>query len=400
MILVGPFLALVTMRNLPIAGHLRDDDLEIIPQAGILVEGSTIAEMGPYKDLQAKAGLFIKLDFPAVGFPGLVDAHTHMCWAGNRANEYSARLEGKTYEEIAREGGGILNTVKAVRAATEEELIHDLLERCAHQLAQGITTSEVKSGYGLNVDDEIKMLKAIRAASKVQPVELVPTCLAAHTLPKEFNDKKAYLKYLQTNLWPIVKEQNLAKRMDIFVDQCAFSTDLAHEYLLAAKEMGFDILLHAEQFTQGGAKLAATLHAKSADHLEVISTEDATLLAQNKVSAVVLPCATLGLGLPFPPARMLLDKGASLVVATDWNPGSAPMGDLLTGAALLSANQKLSMAETWAGITYRAAHALGLSNTGKLDTGNKCAISVYPCRDWREVLYYQGGLKPSKVIVL
>lgn len=390
----GPFTQLLTMRGLPLQGPLSDDGLEIIRDGALLTENHNIVAVGTWKELLPHAQKRQETDRPLVCLPGLIDSHTHLCWAGSRAQDYARRLSGMSYQEIARAGGGILDTVAKTRQASEEELITLLLQRCALLKTRGVTTCEVKSGYGLTLQDELKILRAIKKASQKAPISLIPTCLAAHMRPPEYSDNTSYLKVCIRELFPLLKQEKLTNRIDIFVDEGAFTVEEAHFYLKEAQAQGFDILLHADQFTRGGALLAAELHACSADHLESSHSKDAQALAKANVVATVLPGASLGLGIAFPPARLLLDSGACLVIASDWNPGSAPMGQLLTQAAVLGMQQKLSMAETWAGITYRAAHALNLSDRGVLEVGKRADFVCYPCSDYREILYSQGGLLP------
>lgn len=390
----GPFSQLLTMRGIPLQGPLADDALEIIRDGALLTENNKIIAVGTWKELLPRAQKRQEADEPLVCLPGLIDSHTHLCWAGSRAQDYVRRLNGMNYQEIARAGGGILDTVAKTRQASEEELVALLLERCALLKARGVTTCEVKSGYGLTIQDELKMLRAIKKASRTAAISLISTCLAAHMRPPEYSDNTSYLKACVEELFPILKQEKLTNRIDIFVDEGAFTIEEARFYLRKAQDQGFDILLHADQFTRGGALLAAELHALSADHLESSGKKDAQALAKASVVAIVLPGASLGLGIPLPPARLLLDSGACLAIASDWNPGSAPMGQLLMQAAILGMQQKLSMAETLAALTSRAAHALNLSDRGVLDVDKRADFICYPCVDYREILYHQGSLLP------
>ena len=388
--LSGPFTQLLTMDNLPERGKLSDEQLEIIPDAGILHQEGRILAVGNFERLRRDnpdAEIeFFEGDF--VCLPGMIDVHTHICWAGSRANDYAMRLAGKTYLEIAEAGGGIWSTVMKTREASVEELAELTFERAEKLYQQGVTTIEVKSGYGLSVDDEIKMLKAIQLANQKTSAELIPTCLAAHIKPKDFpGNEQEYLQYIIENLLPEVKKQNLANRVDIFVEKGAFSVSDAKYYLPEAKKMGFDVVIHGDQFSSGCASLAAEIQAISIDHLEYADESEIEILAKSNVIPVVLPGASIGLGEKFAPARKLLDAGCSLVIASDWNPGSAPMGNLLVQAAILGAYEKLSMAETWAALTCRAARALKRNDIGVLKKGNKADFIVFETGDYREVLY-------------
>ena len=387
----GPFAQIVTCDKLPATGPVGE--LEVLENMGIQVRGEVIEKIGPMESLEGEQ---ISFPYPAVAVPGFIDAHTHICFAGSRANDYALRTCGMSYLAIAERGGGILQTVRQTRAASENELIEGVQKRANRLLANGVTTCEVKSGYGLSLAEEVKMLRAIQKAST--KTTLIPTCLAAHTLPPEFTSRQEYLQMIIKELLPIVKEERLASRVDIFVEKGAFSAAEALPFLLAAKEMGFEIVVHADQFSRGGALLAAEVGARSADHLEVSIAEDFYKMQEAGVTAVMLPGATLGLGLAFPPAREALDAGLSVVIASDWNPGSAPMGDLLTQAALLGAAQKLSIPETLAAMTVRAAHVLGLHDRGVLKSEKIADIAIFPVANYQEIFYYQGALKPTDVI--
>ena len=396
--LSGPFTQLLTMENLPERGKLSDNQLEIIPDAGILHQDGVILEVGNFEQLRKEnpgANIeFLEGDF--VCLPGMIDVHTHICSAGSRANDYAMRLAGKTYLEIAEAGGGIWSTVMKTRESSVEELANLTAERAEKLFQQGITTIEVKSGYGLSVDDELKMLKAVQLANQETNADLIPTCLAAHIKPKDFTgNEREYLQYIIENLLPEVRKQNLANRVDIFVEKGAFSVSDAKYYLSEAKKMGFDVVIHGDQFSANCASLAAEFQAISIDHLEYADDREIEILAKSDVIPVVLPGASIGLGERFAPARKLLDAGCSLVIASDWNPGSAPMGNLLVQAAILGAYEKLSMAETWAALTCRAARALKRNDIGVLKKGNKADFIIFPTNDFREILYRQGQIKPA-----
>jgi imidazolonepropionase len=398
----GPFRQLLTMDQLSLKGSLRDAQLEIIEEAGIVHQDGIILEIGRFKDLCAKYSLsnpeIQLIESDVVALPGLVDPHTHICWAGNRANDYSLRLQGVSYSEISAQGGGIWDTVTKTRNASDEELKKSMISRVNRLLANGITTCEVKSGYALNTEGEIRLLEIIGSVNRECPIDLVSTCLAAHIKPKDFEgSQKAYLQMLIEELLPKVKSDKLASRIDIFIDEGAFGVAEAEVYLLAAKRLGFDLVVHGEQFSSGGASLAVRVGAKSLDHLEMIRSEDIALLAASEVVAMALPGASIGLGCQFAPARKLLDAGCCLAIGSDWNPGSAPMGDLLVQTAILGAFERLSMAEQLSAITFRAAHALNLSDRGVLKKGKIADFIGFPGRNYKEILYQQGMLKPTRI---
>ena len=399
---IGPFHQLVTMRGLPLKGALADEQLEVISSAGILMRGDHILEVGHFEQLAGQAASLnaemIELSDDQICLPGLIDAHTHICFGGTRARDYALRNAGKSYLEIAREGGGIWDTVQQTRKTDEAQLVEGMLKRLQRLTASGITTVEVKSGYGLSIADELKMLGAIKTANETADQDLIATCLAAHVLPRDFQgDHKGYLDHMTQELLPQVLEKGLAHRADIFIEDEAFGVDMSFEYLRNAKSLGFDLTVHADQFSAGGSKVAVDLGARSADHLEASTEEEIKRLASSDVIAMALPGASIGLGCAFTPARKILDHGGSLAIASDWNPGSAPMGELLVQASMLATSEKLSNAEVLAGITSRAAASLALTDRGVLQAGNKADFIIYDTPHYNEVFYHQGMLRPAQV---
>jgi imidazolonepropionase len=400
--LIGPFAQILPLTGLPLKGALTDEQLQIIPQGGVLVEDGLILAVGDFEKLRsANPSVQIEeITGSHILLPGFVDCHTHICFAGSRAKDYALRTAGKTYLEIAKAGGGIWDSVTQTRAADEAVLTDLLLKRVQRHLAEGVTTIEVKSGYGLSIEGESKQLKAIKAAADKTHASLVATCLAAHMLPKDFDGThQEYLNHILQYLLPAVKQQRLANRVDIFIEESAFNASAALNYLSKAKQMGFEVTVHADQFTTGGSEAAIKARAVSADHLEASTDYEINMLAKSDTVAVTLPGASLGLGMAYAPARKLLDAGACLAIASDWNPGSAPMGDLLMQAAVMGAAEKLCAAEVFAGLTFRAASALKLNDRGILAKGKLADMQAYPCDDYREILYQQGKLKPDKVWV-
>ncbi|MEC7840128.1 MAG: imidazolonepropionase [Chlamydiota bacterium] len=393
----GPFKQIVTMDNLPGYGPLNDEMLDIIYDGGIRVLNGVILEIGPYHQIKQNNDKPIALPNPSIVVPGFVDAHTHMLWAGSRANDYAKRLSGVSYQEIAANGGGILDTVNHTRKASSHELETILLKHAEKHFNRGITTCEVKSGYGLNVADELKMLQVINNVNDKINQTLIPTCLAAHTIPWEFNNPEKYLNHLIEELLPEVKERNLSQRIDIFVEEEAFPCELAQKYLMKSKELGFTTCVHADQFTRGGSSIASQVGSVSADHLEQSTSDDIVNMKKHNVTPIVLPGASLGLGMPFAPARKMLDEGLPLVLASDWNPGSAPQGDLLMQAAILGASEKLTIAETLASITCRPAKVLGYNDRGTIKPGFRADFAIYPTRSFQDIVYFQGSLHPFKV---
>jgi len=400
--LIGPFRQLVSMDHLPKKGPIRDEELTIIQKGGLIVNNGIILEVGTFESLYKRCTKNnISVDYQEtdlVVLPGLIDAHTHMCFAGSRAADFASRNNGKSYQEIAREGGGIWHTVGHTRKASQTQLADLLLQRLDRQLNMGITTMEVKSGYGLSVPEELKMLNAIRSAGLKHQADVIPTCLAAHIIPKDFTGtEENYLNHLLEVLVPKIKKQKLSNRFDIFVEQGAFRPESALRFLNKLREREFDLTVHGDQFSTGGSKVAIAAKAVSVDHLEASGPAEIECLSKSDVIPVALPGASIGLGCSFAPVRKLLDKGCSLAIASDWNPGSAPQGNLIMQASILSTYEKLSAAEVWAGLTFRAAKALKLPDRGILKKGYLADIVAFPCTDFREILYHQGMLKAKKV---
>ncbi|WP_417429263.1 imidazolonepropionase [Halpernia sp.] len=401
--LIGPFKQLITLRNLPLRGKLSDNQLEIIENGGILIENDLVKKVGDFDVIasEAKASVeIIKIDGEQIALPSFVDSHTHILFGGNRSNDFAMRNAGKSYLQIAEQGGGIWSSVLHTREESKEELLEKLLKRIGFLLNLGISTIEIKSGYGLNVENELKMLRIIKEAQTKTPATLIPTCLAAHLKPKDFNGtNEDYLNYILKEILPKVKEGNLAKRVDIFIEKTVFQPEESRSFLLKAKEMGFEITVHADQFTSGSGRLAAEIGAKSADHLEATIDEDIDFIAKSETVATALPGASLGLGEKFTPARKLLDAGAILAIGSDWNPGSAPMGNLITQASILATFEKLTTAEVLAGITFRAAHALGLNKIGKLEDNYTANFVTFKTDNFQNILYNQGSLKMENLYI-
>ncbi|MHA1856397.1 MAG: imidazolonepropionase [Promethearchaeota archaeon] len=406
--LVGPFKEIVTMNNLPDRGPIKDDQLEIIKDGGILIEDEIIAAVYNKEQFQEerkhykkKSGdkIHFKVKGDSVLVPGFIDSHTHMIYAGSRAKDYARRIAGESYLDIAKSGGGILSTVKYTREASFKQLKQLLFERGLIHIKCGITTTEVKSGYGLDLENELKLLRVIKNLKESRSLipELIPTCLSAHVKPAEFESHEEYLDYIVKEILPKIKNEKLSDRVDIFIDEGAFTPEMALKFLEKAKEMGFKITVHADQFNTGGTEIAAKIGAISADHLEASGETEFSYLKEGNVIATVLPGASMGLGMHYAPARKILDAGLCLVIASDWNPGTAPMGDLLIQAAVLGANQKLSIAETLSAITNRAAMALEIYDRGIIKKGNLADMIAFPCSNYEEIFYNQGVLRPHLI---
>jgi imidazolonepropionase len=400
-LLIGPFRQLLPMVHLVERGPLSDEALLPIREGGLLLRGERVYRVGEFDDLRQEAELLqatiVELTEDFVALPGFIDTHTHLCFAGTRARDYALRNAGKTYLEISQAGGGIWDSVQQTRRASQEDLAQLTVQRANRHLQSGVTTIEVKSGYGLSVVEELKQLRAIREADNQAAADLISTCLAAHMPPHDYiGTPEEYLTEM-AKLLPQLKQEGLTNRVDAFLEQGAFSAEQVAPYFAEALRLGFQITVHADQFSAFGSHVAVEVGALSADHLEASGEAEIQLLAKSPVVPIALPGASLGLGCAFAPARRLLNAGASLAIASDWNPGSAPMGDLLTQAAILGTFEKLTAAEVLAGLTCRAALALDLADRGQLAAGLLADFILFPTASYEEILYQQGQLKPAQV---
>ena len=382
------------MSNLPLKGSITDEKLEIIENGGVIIDGNKILEVGKFSDLAKKEKNIFEIDFQSVLVPGFIDCHTHICHYGSRSEEYSKRNAGMSYQQILSEGGGIHNTMTATENASDEELEKVTVSRLDRHFNEGVLTCEIKSGYGSDLNQEVRLLNIINKINKNHAMDIIPTCLAAHVTPKIYNSSSEYLEKIIEELIPVLEKKKLTNRIDIFIEEKAFSVSESFDYLSQLKNK-FDITVHANQFSSGGVKVGVDCGAKSVDHLEVIDDNEIRYLSNSNTSAVVLPGCSLGLGIPFAPARKLLDNNCKLSIATDWNPGSAPMGDLLQQSSLLGSIEKLSSAEVFSAITYRSADALGLNERGKIEKEKLADFIGFKTDNYRDILYNQGKLKPS-----
>ena len=369
---------LYTLEGVALKGGRRacDNDLGRIDKAALVARGGRIEWIGRERDLPreyAKRGTGVKEEGLGgmVVIPAFVESHTHTVFAGNRAGEFDRRNRGESYQAIAAAGGGILSTVRSTRAASEVSLRELAQARIDRFVTQGVTTVEVKSGYALNADGELKML---RAAGALKGARIVRTFLGAHAIPQESRSAEDYVDHLIEKVLPRVKREGLACRVDIFIENGYFSSALANRYFEAASDLGFDLVAHADQLTlSGGAELAVRMRARSADHLLRIAEADIQRLAKSEVTCVLLPSADLYMKCPYPPARALIEAGARVALATDFNPGSAPSQDLALVGVLARIEMKMSLAEVIAAYTVGGAHALGLGGElGSLSKGKLC----------------------------
>jgi len=366
-------------------------EIHLIPNAALACEGGRIVWVGRDSDLPVSASTHEEID--AAGrlvVPGLIDCHTHLAFGGWRADEFEQRLRGRTYLEIAAAGGGIRSTVEATRQISESELVRRCQLFLNEMLALGITTVECKSGYGLDVDTELKLLRVYREVARCQPVKIVPTFLA-HIVPVEYLSRRdAYLNLLCTNLIPSIARDRLAESCDVFVEESAFTVDEARAILEAAARYGLKRRVHADQLTdKGAAELAAETKALSADHLEQVSSAGIEALRRAGVIAVSLPLASLYLHTPPMPARRLIDAGVPVAVATDFNPGSAPSFHLPLAMMLACNLQRMTPAEALKGATIYAARALGVeADRGSLEEGKAADFLLIDGEDVNHWLYH------------
>jgi len=380
-------------------------ELGIIEDGALLIEGDRIAAVGRYADVKGRipAGAPIVDAGQRCVTPGFVDAHTHLVFAGNRAAEFEQRIAGATYQEIAAAGGGILRTVALTRAASEDELLVAARRHRDWMLRGGTTTLEAKSGYGLDRETELKMLRVIRRLNVEGPVRMVPTLLAAHTVPPEYKDRRAeYVRFVAEELIPEVATEGLALYCDAFCDDHAFTVEETRTVLRAAKQHGLKLRVHAEQFRSGtGADLAAELGAATADHLETATDETLEHLRAAGVQPVMLPGSVFALSrTQYPPARKMVDAGLAIVIATDFNPGSSPVASMPFMLSLACVEMRLSPAEALAAATINAAHSLGLGGeVGSIEPGKRADFLIHEFTDYRELAYFIAAPARPQVFV-
>ncbi len=364
-------------------------DVDVLERAFVLCAGGRIEAVGRMRDLGSlgdaveDAGELDGRGLSAV--PGLVDCHTHACFAGDRVGEFALRSAGATYEELHAAGGGILSTVRATRAATPAELREAVERHRGWMRRHGTTTFEAKSGYGLDHATEIAQLEAVAAGGGV------PTWLGAHALPPEFEDRDAYVEFLVEEVLP--DAARVAEAADVFLERGAFDAAQARRYLEACRDAGLTLRLHGDQFTESGAiPLALELGARSVDHLEATGPDGVTMLAASDVTGVLLPASALFLGRPMPPARALVDAGAAVALATDFNPGSAYCESLPLVCSLACTQMGLAPEEALGACTVNAAHVLGRADTvGRIAPGYRADLALLEAPDWRHLAYHLAG---------
>ena len=371
----------------------EDNPYGVIENGMVGVTGGVITYLGDYD-----TGVNSKETIDAQGqwlTPGLIDCHTHLVYGGNRANEFEMRLNGVAYEEIAKAGGGIISSVKATREATEEELFQSAAKRLQSFIDEGVTTIEIKSGYGLDTENEIKMLKVAKRLEKEFPIRISTTFLGAHALPPEFKDNSdGYIDLVCNDMIPKIAEQGLADCVDAFCENIGFTYEQTERVFKAAQQHGLKVKLHAEQLSdQSGAGLAADYNALSADHLEYLSQDSIDKMANSGTVAVLLPGAFYFLReTKLPPMDELRQAGVPIAVASDSNPGTSPAQSLLLMLNMACTLFRMTPLEALQGVTINAAKALGLEdNVGSIETGKKAELALWDIEHPNQLSYQLGG---------
>ena len=378
-------------------------ELAIIPNGAILVAGNSIVAVGPRAEVESRAADAEVLDAGGrLMTPGFVDAHTHLIFSGNRADEFEKRCAGITYQEIAAQGGGIRSTVRKTRAATEDQLVTSGSRHAQWFLRGGTTTIEAKSGYGLTVEDEIKILRAIRRTAETTPLRIVPTFLGAHEIPEEFAGRADdYIDLVVDQMIPGITAQNLAEFCDVFCESQVFNLDQARRVLTAAKSHGLGLRMHADQFSSFRASdLAAELGATTCDHLEQTQPASIAALKAAGVQPVLLPGSVYAIGShKYPAARNMIEAGLAIVLATDFNPGSSPTTSIRITMSLACTQMKMNPAEALTAVTVNAAHSLNRgAEIGSLEPGKIADFVVHDAEDYRELPYFFGD-QPAAMVV-
>ena len=377
-------------------------DLAIIRDGGMLIRDGKIDIIGSSDEIEKNAGDSDIIDAAGrVVLPGFVDAHTHPVFAGNRLDDFERRARGETYEQIAAAGGGIWSTVEKTRTANEPDLFEQGKKHANWFLKCGTTTVEAKSGYGLTVEDELKILRVIRRLNEETSIEFVPTFLGAHAIPREWRESE-YIDLVINEMLPQVASEKLAEFCDVFCERGYFDIAQSREILAAAKKHGLKLRIHADQLTNSGAaKLAAEFKATTADHLEKTDEQGIAALKAAEVQPVLLPGSVYALGSrDYPRAREMIDAGLAVVIATDFNPGSSPTVSMPMVLSLACTQMKMSPAEAITASTINAAYSLGRGDEiASLETGKLATFSIFDCQDYRELAYWFGFSQAHSVYV-
>ena len=377
-------------------------DLAIIHDGGMLITDGKIDIVGSSDRIEKNASSAEIIDAGGrVVLPGFVDAHTHLVFAGNRLDDFERRARGETYEQIAKAGGGIWSTVEKTRAASGDELFAQAQKHTEWFLRCGTTTVEAKSGYGLTVEDELKILRVMSRLNEETPLEIVPTFLGAHAVPREM-DADEYIELVIDEMLPRIATEKLAEFCDVFCERGYFDVKKSRRILTAARELGLRLRIHADQLTSsGGEKLAAELEATTADHLEKTDEQGIAAMKSVGVQPVLLPGSVYVLGsTDYPRAREMIEAGLAVVIATDFNPGSSPTASMPMILSLACTQMKMSPPEAITAATINAAYSLGRgSKIGSLERGKLANFSIFDCEDYRELAYWFGTPQTHSVYV-
>lgn len=378
-------------------------NLGIIEEGALAISDSKIVDVGKTEDLLKKyEDASSKIDATGcVVLPGFVDAHTHLPFVGTREDEFLMRLRGVEYVEILKAGGGILNTVRKVRSASKEELLKSTKINALKLLSSGVTTAEAKSGYGLNLEDEVKQLEVLRELNLEGPLEIVPTFLGAHAIPEEYrSNRREYIELLKDVILPEIRRRNLAVYCDIFCDEGAFSVGESEEILSRAKELGFKLRIHADEIAPvGGAELAASLGAKSAEHLIRVSDRGIEMMAEEGVFAILLPGTSFSLRKPYAPARKFISSGVPIALGTDFNPGSCYCSSMEMILQLAVLGMGMLPEEAIVASTLNSAYSLDIGDrVGSIDIGKQADIVIMDVPKYA-FLFYEIGRSHVKTVI-
>jgi imidazolonepropionase len=377
-------------------------ELAIISDGGMLIQNGKIEKIGPSAEIEKNVGDEEIVDAGGrLVMPGFVDAHTHLVFAGNRLDDFERRSRGETYEQIAKAGGGIWSTVQKTRAASDLDLVTQAKKHANWFLSCGTTTVEAKSGYGLTVEDELKLLRVMRRLKEEVPLEIVPTFLGAHAVPRELSPDE-YLDVVITEMLPRVSAEKLAEFCDVFCERGYFDIDQSRKILFAAKKVGLSLRGHVDQLTNsGGAKLMAETGATTADHLEQTDEQGIAALKKANVQPVLLPGSVYALGSRrYPRAREMIEAGLAIVLATDFNPGSSPTPSMPMVLSLACTQMKMSPAEAITASTLNAAYSLNRGDKiGSFEPGKLANFVIFDCEDYRELAYWFGIPQTHSVYV-
>jgi len=377
-------------------------DLGIVRDGGMLIREGRIDLVGSSEEVAKNAGDAKIVDAGGrVVLPGFIDAHTHLVFAGNRLDDFERRSRGETYEQISKVGGGIWSTVEKTRAANGEELFIQAQTHAKWFLRCGTTTIEAKSGYGLTVEDELKILRVMQRLNEQTPLEVVPTFLGAHAVPRDTNADE-YIKLVMDEMLPRIASQKLAEFCDVFCERSYFDIQHSRRVLTAASKLGLGLRIHADQLSDsGGAQLAAELKAATADHLEKTNEQGIAAMKSAGVQPILLPASVYALGCTdYPRARDMIEAGLAVVIATDFNPGSSPTPSMPMILSLACTQMKMSPAEAITAATINAAYSLKRGDKiGSLERGKLANFAIFECKDYRELAYWFGMPQMHSVYV-